>query len=217
MRSQEFWDVHVKYDSLKVRDKHRLVWHFITDVYPMLFDPIRYTMESILELGVWKGGSVKAFHDYFPNTRIIGVDIDLSTCAAFGLPDSKTYPRMTLLTANQGNVGDMRNLGEGHGPFEVIIDDAGHKYSQQITSFEALWPYVAPGGLYIIEDVFYRSRGHAHMLLNYFKDKVDPEYFLNPGPYEVQDGKVKDLSGVSFYQGLIIVRKNPDIDPENVR
>ena len=37
--------------------------------------------------------------------------------------------------------------------FDVIIDDGSHKPSDQIKSFEILWPMLSDGGLYIIEDV----------------------------------------------------------------
>lgn len=210
MSSKEFWDLHVKYDSLKVRDKHKLVWHFIRDLYPLYFEPIRQDLKTIVELGVWKGGSVKAFHDYFPNTHVIGVDIDLTICAACGLPDPVKFPRITLVEGNQGDSKDMDVLGKKYGPFPVIIDDAGHKYSQQVTSFEALWPHVSPGGLYFVEDVFYKSRGYAQLLLNHFKEMLDPDYFLNPGPYYKEKDNKKELSGISFYQGLIVIRKNPE-------
>eukprot|EP01065_Artemidia_motanka_P033284 TRINITY_DN40258_c0_g1_i1.p3 TRINITY_DN40258_c0_g1~~TRINITY_DN40258_c0_g1_i1.p3 ORF type:complete len:279 (+),score=100.82 TRINITY_DN40258_c0_g1_i1:74-910(+) len=39
------------------------------------------------------------------------------------------------------------------GGWDVVIDDGGHHPRQQITSFEALWPAVAPGGMYVIEDI----------------------------------------------------------------
>lgn len=36
---------------------------------------------------------------------------------------------------------------------DIIIDDGGHTMRQQQTSFAALWEIVAPGGLYVIEDL----------------------------------------------------------------
>jgi hypothetical protein len=34
-----------------------------------------------------------------------------------------------------------------HGPFDIIIDDGGHKMYQQKASFNALWPQLSDGGL----------------------------------------------------------------------
>lgn len=39
------------------------------------------------------------------------------------------------------------------GNFDIVLDDGGHTYQQQLTSFQALWPSVASGGLYVIEDL----------------------------------------------------------------
>lgn len=38
-------------------------------------------------------------------------------------------------------------------PFDIIIDDGGHTYNLIMASFEALWPHVAPGGYYVMEDL----------------------------------------------------------------
>eukprot|EP01060_Flectonema_neradi_P007930 TRINITY_DN15646_c0_g1_i1.p1 TRINITY_DN15646_c0_g1~~TRINITY_DN15646_c0_g1_i1.p1 ORF type:complete len:327 (+),score=51.49 TRINITY_DN15646_c0_g1_i1:34-1014(+) len=38
-------------------------------------------------------------------------------------------------------------------PLDVVVDDGGHTMNQQITSFETLFPFVKPGGLYFIEDL----------------------------------------------------------------
>ena len=35
----------------------------------------------------------------------------------------------------------------------MIIDDGGHKQSQIGRSFDALWPLVQPGGVYVVEDL----------------------------------------------------------------
>jgi SAM-dependent methyltransferase len=39
-----------------------------------------------------------------------------------------------------------------HEPLDLVIDDASHHYDLTRASFEALFPRLRPGGLYIIED-----------------------------------------------------------------
>ena len=39
------------------------------------------------------------------------------------------------------------------GALDVIIDDGGHQTHLIMTSFEFLWPHLAPGGWYVIEDL----------------------------------------------------------------
>src|SRR5262249_28645437 len=36
---------------------------------------------------------------------------------------------------------------------DIIIDDGGHQYEQQVTTLEELLPNLAPGGVYLCEDV----------------------------------------------------------------
>ena len=40
----------------------------------------------------------------------------------------------------------------GSPPLSLVIDDASHKLASTISSFDILFPHLAPGGLYVIED-----------------------------------------------------------------
>jgi len=39
------------------------------------------------------------------------------------------------------------------GPFDIIIDDGSHMSHHIIASFNALFPHVRPGGIYVVEDL----------------------------------------------------------------
>merc|ERR1712079_816925 len=54
----------------KARDDHKY-----SDLYGMLFDPIRHRVSNVTELGVMAGQSLKVWHEYFANARIYGIDI----------------------------------------------------------------------------------------------------------------------------------------------
>ncbi len=45
------------------------------------------------------------------------------------------------------------------GLFDIIVDDGGHTFRQQRTSFQELWPYVKEGGVYVVEDLQAESNG----------------------------------------------------------
>lgn len=40
-------------------------------------------------------------------------------------------------------------------PIDVVIDDGSHVGRMQLEAFQSLWPYLAPGGAYIVEDMMF--------------------------------------------------------------
>ena len=122
--------------------------HDYLTVYDPIFAPMVDAPISLLELGIYRGGSMELWRDYFPHGTIVGIDIDLPH-------DVITGDRIHTF---QGDQGDPRFLNEvahrvaPHG-FDVIIDDASHIAALTLASF---WPlfddHLRPGGLYVIED-----------------------------------------------------------------
>ena len=119
--------------------------HYI-DVFHRLLAPSRSQDISFLEIGIWKGGSIKMWQDYFgAESRLTFLDID---------PASKAFevPGLTVEIGDQSDGIFLQDVATKHGPFDIIIDDGGHKMHQQIASFNALWPQLSDGGLYVVED-----------------------------------------------------------------
>ncbi len=97
---------------------------------------------DLLEIGVWEGQSLAMWQDYFTDSRIVGVDIDLARCTAevdARLCDATNPGKL------QAALGDMQ--------FDYIIDDGSHHLAHQVASFGALWHRVKPAGRYFIEDI----------------------------------------------------------------
>lgn len=45
-------------------------------VYERFFYPLKNAKVNLLEVGVYKGGSLLLWRDYFPNGNIVGIDIN---------------------------------------------------------------------------------------------------------------------------------------------
>ena len=43
---------------------------------------------------------------------------------------------------------------------DVIIDDGSHVGRMQLEAFRSLWPHLAPGGVYIVEDLMFAYIEH---------------------------------------------------------
>jgi spermidine synthase len=120
--------------------------------------PIR----TLLEIGVFDGGSLRTWHEFLPETRVIGLDVD-PRCLEFAGPNTEVE------LCDQSDVSQLTAVGTKHGPFDVIIDDGSHIWSHQILTFETLFPFVAPGGLFIIEDI---DTSYGHYISNYSRDST---------------------------------------------
>jgi hypothetical protein len=105
---------------------------------------------TILEIGIGggpstKGGdSLRMWQAYFPNSMIYGIDIR---------PKSITGPRIRFLQGDQSDTQFLTRAAAEIGAIDVVIDDGRHVNSHVRTTFRTLFPSVAPGGSYIIEDL----------------------------------------------------------------
>lgn len=136
---------------------------FYEKVYEPLFYPIRDNDLTLLELGwgEWDpvrkdhsnpdngGRSARAWSDFFPNAQILSIDI-----APKNFLDAESYPNVELYDeTDQTDPIALNKIHDRHGDFDIVIDDASHVSSKTIGSFKIIWPWVKPGGLYIIEDL----------------------------------------------------------------
>ena len=118
--------------------------HRYSPHYEWLLEPFKDKPIRLLEIGVGDGKSIRVWLEYFthPHVQIIGVDKD---------PVMTSYDRFTFVQADQTSPLALQALLDG--PYDIIIDDGCHNTQGIMTSFETLWPFVKPGGFYVIEDL----------------------------------------------------------------
>jgi len=121
-------------------------FHNYTQVYSQYLDHLRNDTIRFLEIGIYKGASVKMWEKYLPNADRHFIDIT-SEFIEYYSPHSKYH------FFSQTDVPALTALANSLGQFDVIIDDGGHTMEQQKISFETLFPFVKSGGIYIIEDL----------------------------------------------------------------
>ena len=140
------------YGSDKSRDDHKY-----TDMYQMLFGPIRANVESVVEIGVAAGQSIQAWYHFFPNAKITGFDIN--TVPSLDKIVDKYSDRFTLNIRNlqREEYEDPKKIEEEFGLYlesvDIIIEDGNHRSRQQQSLLPNLWPLVKPGGYYVIESI----------------------------------------------------------------
>jgi hypothetical protein len=125
-----------RYDT----DKDNL--HSYGSIYDQIFQHYRNKSLRLLEIGVYKGGSMKLWRDYFPNAEIVGVDVDLSQI-------EDVSPDIKLIEHNAYDPDFASSLGN----FDIIIDDGPHGLEFQSKAIELYCPRLKPKGIMVIEDV----------------------------------------------------------------
>jgi hypothetical protein len=99
----------------------------------------------VCEIGVLRGGSLRMWQDLFPRGIVAGVDID---------PLANWPPGTARILAAQDDPALPAMLTVFAPAWDLIVDDASHQGYLTKAAFGLLWPLVAPGGFYVIEDWF---------------------------------------------------------------
>ena len=135
--------------------------------YENWFSSIREKVTNICEVGVYNGGSTRAFYDYFPNANILGIDIY----------DKTEYENNRTITkiVDQSNSEQLDNFVQEcetqNLQFDIVIDDGSHDVAHQQLTFGKLFKLVKPGGIYIIEDMCTSYFNLGVELYGYYQDQ----------------------------------------------
>jgi hypothetical protein len=117
-----------------------------------------FRASRILELGIWRGGSIALWNEVFRPDSLAAIDIlaEAKPAALASYMAEASRGKISLhWNASQDDALALDNvLAEDFGgqPPDLVIDDASHQYWPTRRSFEWLFPRMNPGALYVIED-----------------------------------------------------------------
>lgn len=136
-------------------DKNTL--HHYLPVYDDLLARIKDSALNVLEVGICFGGSIKLWHDYFPNATIHGIDCMLYE---FVWDELKNNDRIKLYTSSTVDVKKVDAYDPewvmstfGGKTFDFMLDDGPHTFESQVAFLNLYLPLLARGGILIIEDI----------------------------------------------------------------
>ena len=122
------------------------VYHNYLEIYEKYFSKFRNSLNNFLEIGLWEGESIRMWRDYFTTGNLVGADIlDLSHIK---LPNTQIH------ICDQSDRTQLNDLAQKtFSQYDIIIDDGGHMMHQMQITLGCMFKYLAPGGVFVIEDL----------------------------------------------------------------
>lgn len=129
-------------------------WHCYSSFYDSILSPIREEKRSILEIGIFRGESLKAWWEYLPNFQIVAVDVCDREETLRRTKNVRSLPRINCVFGDSTLKTTADEVERAHGSFDLIIDDGMHLPYHNLHTFLNFFPLLKEGGKYIIEDVY---------------------------------------------------------------
>lgn len=203
-------------------------WKHYFEVYERHFSRYRGRPVNIVEIGVFKGGSLQMWKHYFgPQARIVGIDID-PACAGFA------EEQVEILIGSQEDRQFLQSVRARVPVIDILIDDGGHRMQQQIVTFEELFPHVAADGVFLCEDLhtsYWEEYGGGYRrpdtFIEYSKNFIDyihawharpaarKVWSLSSPPELSISDFTRSAHSLHFYDSMLVIEKRPMQPPSD--
>jgi len=191
-------------------------WEHYFDIYDRHFSRYRGTDVCVVEIGVFQGGSLDMWKQYFgPKCRIYGIDIN-PHCKQFA------QEQVEIIIGDQEDRNFLRSLKNSIPRIDILIDDGGHTMKQQIHTFEELFPHISPNGVYLCEDLCtsyrrrygggYKRRGTYIEYSKNFIDMINAWNSRQPRKLAVTDF-TRSADSIHYYDNIVVIEKKPRQKP----
>ena len=194
-------------------------WRHYFDIYHRHFARFRGQQLTMIEIGVFNGGSLRMWRDYFgPQAKIVGVDIN-PDCEKFAEPD------IDVVIGDQSDRAFLRELAARYPDFAILVDDGGHRMHQQIATFEELYPRLRSDGVYLCEDthtsympMFGGGYRQPHTFIETVKPLIDRlnAFHSQDRSQLAPDDFTSTTDSLHFYDSVLVIEKKPREPPEHV-
>lgn len=185
-------------------------WMHYFDIYERHFERFRNKSPVILEVGVFGGGSLEMWKEYFgAGAKIIGLDID---------PSCKAHEAdgIQIFIGSQDDPYVLNEIVEKYPEIDIVLDDGSHIMKHMVETFEYLYPKISPNGCYIVEDThtcYWDEYGGGVKRVGSFmelvKDRLDDiNAFHARGAIPVTPF-TKSTQSISVYDSVVVFERRP--------
>lgn len=178
-------------------------WEHYFPIYDRHLSKFRGRDVHVLEVGIYGGGSLDMWREYFgKGVHVYGVDID-ERCRAYERPGVRVF------IGDQADPEFWKRFLSEVPKLDVVIDDGGHEVHQQRATLEALLPNIRPGGVYVCEDV----HGLANPFLDYVHNMSRSLHTWRGGSLVLGDQPTEfqqSVDSVHLYPFVVVIEKRAD-------
>jgi hypothetical protein len=183
-------------------------WRHYFDIYERHF--ARFVGEEVhlLEIGIFSGGSIDMWRRYFgEGLRFYGVDLE-PACKAYEAPDAHVF------IGDQADPSFWQRTLPQIPRLDIVVDDGGHRDFQQIATLEAVLPRLAPGGVYLCEDIHSIRHGFHDYISGMARNLHAVGPAAEDAPYRlVPTGFQRAVDSITMYPFVIVLeRRRSDLE-----
>lgn len=207
------------FEAFSSAEKNSMKWTHYFDIYDECLVPLRgwlastSTAPGVLEIGSAHGGSLLMWKKFFGHSSVI-CGLDLAP-KELNFDDS----RISVVVGSQTDETSLHAAAETLPNLHLVIDDGSHISSHQKRSFEVLWPKLAYGGLYVVEDLhtaYWKKyeggifRRRKSSFIDYAKRLVDLQHshYSSRRVNSFEREQICDsVFSISFYDSVVVIRK----------
>lgn len=131
-------------------DKNTL--HSYLPLYQKLLEGKKDTAKNVLEVGIYHGGSIKLWNDFFPNATVYGLDIMNINNVWDGIKNNNKIILHTSTDA-YNNIFFVTNLLNKEIKFDFMLDDGPHSLESMKQFIKLYSQIISDDGILIIEDI----------------------------------------------------------------
>jgi hypothetical protein len=200
-----------------INNKQNLInkWLHYFDIYEKYFSRYKGKEIVILEIGVYQGGSLKMWRNYFgERAKIFAIDIN-PLCKQF--EDTNT----NIFIGSQSDIEFLEKIKAEIPKIDILIDDGGHFMNQQITSFEILFDHMNEDAVYLCEDThtsYWNNYGGGYRneksFIEYSKTLIDQIHAWYSQTEDLQiTSLTKSIHSISYFDSIVVIEKKKKEPP----
>ena len=178
-------------------------------VYEQIFRNFIDSKFTFVEVGIHNGGSLFMWREFFgKDARIIGIDLN---------PKAKQFEKygFEIFIGDQSSKKFWSNFYNEVGNIDILLDDGGHTYEQQIVSVVSSIDFINNNGMIVVEDThtsYFKKFGYPskHTFINWSKKLID-NINSRSEDVTVQNPIFKNIiHSIEFFESIVVFKVNKE-------